>query len=132
VARLQPQVALADEALASAANGLRAHAAQVLALARVDSGGFDPQVLHAAHDAFEAEYQSFKAQLLRAATAGVLPARRMAMTLEQFSAIRRIVDQATKAADYLHRFMGSTQAPPAAGAGVQEQPPAQSHPDQAA
>lgn len=105
VARFQPQIELRDEALADAGNALRAHAAQLLGLARVDAEGFDEGQLRAARSAFESEYQAFKAQLLRAGTAGVLPARRMAVALEQYSAIRRIVDQASKAADYLHRFV---------------------------
>jgi len=105
VARLQPQIELRDEALADAGNALRAHAAQLLGLARVDDEAFDAEELRTARSAFESEYQSFKAQLLRAGTAGVLPARRMAVALEQYSAIRRIVDQVTKAAEYLQRFI---------------------------
>ena len=104
VARLQPQIELRDEALAEAGNALRAHAAQLLGLARVDDEAFDVEALRTARSAFESEYQAFKAQLLRAGTAGVLPARRMAVALEQYSAIRRIVDQVTKAAEYLLRF----------------------------
>lgn len=104
VARLQPQIELRDEALADAGNALRAHAAQLLGLARVDDEAFDIEALRTARSAFESEYQAFKAQLLRAGTAGVLPARRMAVALEQYSAIRRIVDQVTKAAEYLLRF----------------------------
>ncbi|MCC5861543.1 MAG: Na/Pi cotransporter family protein [Gammaproteobacteria bacterium] len=104
VSRLQPQIELRDEALAGAANSLRAHAAALLELTAVDHEDFDLDALQAARGAFEAEYQSLKAQLLRAGTSGGLPARRMASALEQFSAIRRIVDQATKAADYLQRF----------------------------
>lgn len=104
VARLQPQIELRDEALAGAANSLRAHAAGLLALTVVDHEDFDLQALKAARGTFEVEYQALKAQLLRAGTSGVLPARRMASALEQFSAIRRIVDQAAKAAEYLDRF----------------------------
>ncbi|MCC5869279.1 MAG: Na/Pi cotransporter family protein [Gammaproteobacteria bacterium] len=110
VARLQPQVELRDEALAEAGNVLRAHAAQLLGLARVDDEAFDVEALRAARSAFESEYQAFKAQLLRAGTAGVLPARRMAVALEQHSAIRRIVDQVTKAAEYLLRFKAAGDA----------------------
>ena len=105
VSRLQPQIELRDQALAESANALRAHAAQLIALARVDDETFDEVQLGAERRAFEGEYQTFKAQLLRAGTAGVLPVRRMALVLEQYSAIRRIVDQVTKAAEYLQRFI---------------------------
>lgn len=107
IARLQSQLAFRDETLAAAAAALRSRAARLLGRTRIDDDeqSFDLDALIRARDEFEQEYQAFKAQLLRAGTADVLPARRMAVALEQFSAIRRLVDQVTKAAIYLDRFI---------------------------
>jgi phosphate:Na+ symporter len=105
VARLQPQVELHDEALSAAGNSLRAQAAQLLGLTQVDHDDFDLLAVYQARERFELAYQAFKAQLLRAGTSGMLPTRRMVVALEQYSAIRRIVDQCSKAADYLCRFL---------------------------
>ena len=114
IARLQSQVILRDETLAAAAAALRGRAARLLGRTRIDDDeqNFDLEALIRARDEFEQEYQAFKAQLLRAGTADVLPARRMAVALEQFSAIRRLVDQATKAAIYLDRFIDDEEDAP--------------------
>lgn len=95
---------IADPELAAALHEIntRAHAAL--------SGGGD----HGAGLAdFEARYQAVKGQLLRAGAEGRLPVRRMVAALDQISALRRLVDQFTKAAIVFGLFRASL-APAAA------------------
>ncbi len=103
--RLQVHVRLDDEAISSAYNQLRADAVALLDQTRVDSGHWEAGSLEQARQTFEEHYQALKGQMLRAGTVGTLPARRMATALEAMSALHRIVDQATKAALYLDRFV---------------------------
>jgi len=105
LSRLQARVRLDDEAISTAFNGLRADAVELLDQTRVDDRHWDADRLLATRQAFEDSYQALKAQMLRAGTIGTLPARRMATALEVMSALHRIVDQATKAAVYLDRFV---------------------------
>jgi len=67
--------------------------------------------------AFEDDYQAMKAMLLRAGADGRLPVRQMASRLDEISSIRRIVDQAFKAAKHsnklrknLYRYKGGWSA----------------------
>ncbi len=103
--RLQVHVRLDDEAISSAYNQLRADAVALLDQTRVDSEHWEAGSLEQARQTFEEHYQALKGQMLRAGTVGTLPARRMATALEAMSALHRIVDQATKAALYLDRFV---------------------------
>lgn len=103
--RLQAHVRLDDEAISSAYNQLRADAVALLDQTRVDSEHWEAGSLEQARQTFEEHYQALKGQMLRAGTVGTLPARRMATALEAMSALHRIVDQATKAALYLDRFV---------------------------
>ncbi|MCC5872783.1 MAG: Na/Pi cotransporter family protein [Gammaproteobacteria bacterium] len=105
LSRLQARVRLDDDAISTAFNGLRADAVELLDQTRVDDRHWDADRLLATRQAFEDSYQALKAQMLRAGTIGTLPARRMATALEVMSALHRIVDQATKAAVYLDRFV---------------------------
>ncbi|TVS08900.1 MAG: Na/Pi cotransporter family protein [Gammaproteobacteria bacterium] len=103
--RLQARSRVDDEAIATAYDHLRAAAVELLGQTQVDSGHWDVAALKATREAFEDRYQTLKGQILRAGTVGTLPARRMATALEVMSALHRIVDQATKAALYLDRFL---------------------------
>lgn len=103
-----PIVALHDGVLDNARNQLRAHAVDLLECARVDHVPWRLEVLNDARAAFEAEYQALKAALLRAGTAGQLDARRMAHALERLSDLHRVIDQASKAAIYLDRYIRQT------------------------
>ncbi len=95
-----------DATLAGVYHQLRADVVELLDHCRVDDEDWRPQRLEAFRSDFEQSYQELKGQVLRAGTVGGLSARRMAATLEVLSALHRIVDQATKAALYLHRFAG--------------------------
>ncbi len=105
LARLQPQVRLEDEALASAYHHLRAATIDLIEQCRVDDPDWKLAELDEARTQFERDYQALKGLVLRAGTVGTLPARRMAATLEVLSVLHRIVDQITKAARYLDRFV---------------------------
>ena len=64
--------------------------------------------LNEARAVFESEYQALKASLLHAGTAGELDPRRMIHSLERLSDLHRVIDQATKAAVYLDRYIRQT------------------------
>ncbi len=111
-----PLVELPVPLLDQARNQLRIHAVTLLDLARVDRQDWQLGTLNEARAAFEAEYQSFKGALLHAGTAGELDPRRMALSLERMSDLHRVIDQATKAALYLDRYIRQTRVvltPPA-------------------
>ena len=107
VARLHGQVELSDAEVAAQVNALRGHVVALLDVARPDGDGNDAERLADERAALEHEYQDVKARLLREGTAGRLSPRRMATALEMLSALHRLIDQVTKAAQYLYRFEGS-------------------------
>lgn len=111
-----PTVELTAQELADLRNQLRAHAVSLLDHTQVDRTDWDVAVLHTLRQEFEAEYQALKVRLLRAGTAGELAPRHMAAILERLSDLHRIIDQATKAAIYLDRFIGQSRTPPPAAA----------------
>src|SRR5690606_33514417 len=74
------------------------------------------------HGSFEADYQSFKVQLLRAGTAAKITPRQMVTLLEQMSALRRILDQATKSAFYLDHYVQQVNHSGSASNAVAEEP----------
>jgi phosphate:Na+ symporter len=76
------------------------------ALGAVDPEGLDQEVQR-----FQAEYQDLKSLILRAGTEGRLPIRQMAARLDEISTVRRMVDQAVKAAHYLSHLRGLTRQP---------------------
>ena len=104
LARLQARLQLEDSDLVTAYHQLRGAAVALMDNARVDHEDWRPDRLESARQAFERDYQALKGQVLRSGTLGTLPARRMAAMLEVLSTLHRIVDQATKAARYLHEF----------------------------
>lgn len=105
LARLQSRIHLEDSELAAAYHQLRADAVELLARTRVDDEHWRLDDLETLRQAFERDYQALKGQVLRAGTLGTLPARRMAAMLEVLSVLHRMIDQATKAARYLHHFL---------------------------
>jgi len=104
VARLHGQVELSDAEVAAQVNALRGHVVALLDVARPDADGNDAERLANERAALEHQYQDVKARLLREGTAGRLSPRRMATALEMLSALHRLIDQVTKAAQYLYRF----------------------------
>ncbi|MCD9028359.1 Na/Pi symporter [Luteimonas sp. BDR2-5] len=68
----------------------------------------DGAAASAGHVRFEATYQAFKTSLLRAGTTGLVEPQRMAAVLEYGSTLRRICDQAVKAALHLADFSRRT------------------------
>ncbi|MDP1931313.1 MAG: Na/Pi symporter [Gammaproteobacteria bacterium] len=100
-----PSTQIAHPALSQARDQLLAHAVALLDAATVDSPDWSADALAEQRREFESGYQAFKRQLLHAGTAGDLAPKRMAESLERFSELHRIVDQAAKAAIYLDRFM---------------------------
>ncbi|MDO8273188.1 MAG: hypothetical protein Q7U82_14940, partial [Gammaproteobacteria bacterium] len=100
-----PQAELAVEELSAERNHLRAHAVELLGFTQVEAPGWNLETLTEQRRMFEADYQTLKARLLRAGTTGEVAPRRMALALERMSELHRIVDQATKSAVYLDRFI---------------------------
>lgn len=92
-------------ALAGERNQLRAAAVALLDLTQVDRADWNAETLAETRRAFETRYQALKAGLLQAGTAGEILPRRMAGMLERLSDLHRVVDQATKAAIYLDRYL---------------------------
>lgn len=92
-------------ALAGERNQLRAAAVALLDLTQVDRADWNAETLAETRRAFETRYQALKAELLQAGTAGEILPRRMAGMLERLSDLHRVVDQATKAAIYLDRYL---------------------------
>ena len=103
-----PLVDLAQDELNQSRNQLRAHAVALLDLARVDQADWKLETLNEARAGFESEYQAMKAALLHAGTAGELDPRRMIHSLERMSDLHRVIDQASKAAVYLDRYIRQT------------------------
>lgn len=111
--RLKDQAELGVLTLTEPRDQLRAHAVEILSKSgnirstEPDVDGPDTwslEKLSEKRQTFEADYQSNKNLLLRAGTAGELTPRRMAASLEQMSALHKLVDQATKAASYLNHL----------------------------
>lgn len=105
LARLHPQVTLTDTELGEARNLLFACAAELLSHTRVEEEDWNAALLKRQREEFEQTYQSLKAAVLRAGTVGVLKPHRMAILLEELSALHRMVDQAAKSALYLERVI---------------------------
>lgn len=107
-----------DEELAAAVNDYRRAAISVISHADADQEGFDAARLRLAHDESETAYQAVKQRLIHAGTAGKIPVRLMVAQLDELSHIRRIADQAVKAAVYTREMripLGeAVPAPPAA------------------
>lgn len=105
LANLQARVEISEPELAVTRQHLWACAINLLDLTQVDQTTWNLDHMQEVHGSFEADYQSFKVQLLRAGTAAKITPRQMVTLLEQMSALRRIVDQATKSAFYLDHYV---------------------------
>ena len=105
LANLQARVEISEPELAVTRQHLWARAIHLLDLTQVDQLTWNLEQMQEAHKSFEADYQSFKIQLLRAGTATKISPRQMVTLLEQMSTLRRIVDQATKSAFYLDHYV---------------------------
>lgn len=97
------QAAASDNELAAAIADFKRQAIALIEQADAELEGFRPKKLRKAHKAFEDVYQEVKRHLLFAGTAGRIPVRHMVARLDELSDIRRILDQATKAALYTRK-----------------------------
>ncbi len=93
-----------DSDLAASIAEYKRAAVALINQADADLDGFKPKRLRKALKACEEGYQEAKRRLLHAGTAGHLPIRRMVAHLDMLSDIRRILDQASKAAIYSHKL----------------------------
>lgn len=103
--KLHSETIVDDAELLNARNALWRSSAHLLTLTQVDETGLIATDLQEHWDSFEENYQAFKHQLLHAGTTGTLSPRRMALLLEQLSALHRMVDQATKSGFYMERLI---------------------------
>jgi phosphate:Na+ symporter len=102
IATLRPSlVPLADHQLKSAVVHFRERCAELLAATDPDAADYSLPRLEDLLVQILAEYQQLKAELLRAGSDGRLPLRQMVWRLDEMGAVRRILDQAVKAARYL-------------------------------
>ncbi|MCK9502747.1 MAG: Na/Pi symporter [Porticoccaceae bacterium] len=132
--RLHAQAIVDDPGLLTARNELWRSAVSLLSRTDMETTATTAAELQHLRDGFEHDYQSLKSQLLRAGTTGALTPRRMALLLEQLSALHRIVDQATKSALYLERVISQhlgKELPPAATVSDENRVPDQNPPSTA-
>jgi len=105
IARLEATLtAPQDPALSDALTEFRRETAHFLSLADPDAEDFGMKPLKRAIKDFADDYQALKALLLRAGADDRLPVRQMVARLDELSYVRRIVDQAYKAAKYTRRL----------------------------
>ena len=96
--------ALKDEELATAIAGFKRDAVHLFTLTDPDTEGFSIKTMEKEIEAFQERYQGLKGTLLRAGAQGRLPARQMVGRLDEISDIRRILDQAYKAAAHTYKL----------------------------
>jgi phosphate:Na+ symporter len=97
-----------DPELAAAVNEYRRRAIGLVGAADARRGDFVPTRLHDTLDDCEKAYQEVKQRLIQAGASGRIPVRHMVSRLDELSNIRRILDQAAKAAFYsneLHKLL---------------------------
>lgn len=105
IARLEATLtAPTDPAIADALTEFRRETANFLTLADPDAEDFEMKAIKRAIKDFADDYQALKALLLRAGADDRLPVRQMVARLDELSHVRRIVDQAYKAAKYTRRL----------------------------
>ncbi|MFP4639851.1 MAG: Na/Pi cotransporter family protein [Guyparkeria sp.] len=105
VARLEATLTTpTDPAISEALTEFRRETAHFLSLADPDDEEFSMKRLKHAIKDFADDYQALKALLLRAGADDRLPVRQMVARLDELSHVRRIVDQAYKAAKYTRRL----------------------------
>ena len=89
-----------DEELATEIAEFKRETVHLLKLTDPDLDDFSPKVLDKEMGGFQEHYQHLKAALLRAGAQGRIPMRQMVGRLDEISDIRRILDQANKAAQH--------------------------------
>ncbi len=94
-----------DPDLAAAVDDYRRRASGLVGLADARLEDFSAKRLREAQEACEAAYQETKQRLIQAGTAGRIPVRQMVSRLDEISNIRRILDQAVKAALYTESLL---------------------------
>ncbi|KTG17945.1 MULTISPECIES: Na/Pi symporter [unclassified Guyparkeria] len=104
-----------DPSLQEALTEFRRETAHVLSLADPDVEDFGMKPLKRAIKDFADDYQALKTLLLRAGADDRLPVRQMVARLDELSHVRRIVDQAYKAAKYTRRLRKQIRHGEAAG-----------------
>jgi len=95
---------IGDGELATEVDRLLAEAVRQLEAAGRAEQEWNREAVKAARKSFDRAYQPVKNRLLRAAAEGRVPVRRMVVTLDRLSAVRRAVDQALKAARYQRKL----------------------------
>ncbi len=103
-----------DEALAESVNDYRRRAAGLIGATDAALEDFDAKRLQEVHQQSEAAYQEVKQSLIQAGAAGRIPVRHMVSRLDELSNIRRVLDQAVKAARYtdgFYKVMGRSRGP---------------------
>jgi phosphate:Na+ symporter len=103
-ARLTP---ISDRQLADHLARFKGAAVELLDCADVEREGFVAGVCLELLHQRQIEYQELKSHLLRAGSEGRLSIRQMVARLDEISAIRRMLDQAVKAAPYLEEVRQS-------------------------
>ena len=93
-----------DEAISEALNEFRRETAQMLTLSDPDAEGFSMKLVKSGIRDFADDYQALKALLLRAGAEDRMPVRQMVARLDELSHVRRIVDQAYKAAKHTRKL----------------------------
>lgn len=91
---------IGDPELAAAVDDYRRRASGLLGLADARLEDFSVKHLREAQEACETTYQQTKQRLVQAGAAGRIPVRQMVSRLDEISHMRRILDQAVKAALY--------------------------------
>ncbi|MFU8838097.1 MAG: Na/Pi cotransporter family protein [Thiohalomonadaceae bacterium] len=89
-----------DEELAGAMADFKRDAVHLLGHSNPDGEGFSDALMDKEMQAFQEHYQTLKGMLLRGGAQGRLPMRQMVGRLDEISDIRRILDQAVKAAHH--------------------------------
>ncbi|MFW6021079.1 MAG: Na/Pi cotransporter family protein [Guyparkeria sp.] len=93
-----------DPAITEALTEFHRETAHFLSLADPDAEGFEMKPMKRAVKDFADDYQALKALLLRAGADDRLPVREMVARLDELTHVRRIVDQAYKAAKYTRKL----------------------------
>ncbi len=95
---------VAPEALAQTLADFRGQCVRLLGSADTEAEDFSLTVLEEGLASIEAEYQTLKLQLLRAGSQGTLKVRQMVSLLDQYSVLRRLIEQAAKGGRYLQEL----------------------------
>ncbi len=95
---------LSDPQANEAVDRLRERAAELLAATDSGAEGYSPQRFEEVFTLTLDVYQEVKARILQAGSGARVPVRQMVQQLDELGAVRRILDQAVKAARYLEKI----------------------------